>query len=716
VLEKVLMTLLILASLGAFAARARDLVGFLQLGKDEDRVPQDWGRKLKDQLVVVFGQRKLLQWSIPGIMHFFIFWGFVILFTTIIEAFGAVYQEGFHIPFIGKWGPLGALQDFFVVAVLVGIAMAFAIRKLQRPGRFRGSHLKEADYILFAISGIMLTILFTRGAEISLGHFPYNTDWTPVSNAAAQLFEGFSLEAREAIDTVFLWWHSLIILAFLVYITYSKHLHIITSGFNVLFTSERPKGALKPMNIDIEQMSEDDVFGAPTVADLTWKQLLDTMTCTECGRCQSQCPAWNTGKPLSPKLLIMDLRDHLFENGSRLLAAKRESEEAFATALEELPPLNPEVVEDEVIWDCTTCGACVQACPVNIEHIDSIVDMRRNLVMGESRFPREMQSALQNLETTGNPWGSPPQARLEWMQGGSRQEPLEIPHVSEAPDADVLLWVGCAGAFDDRNKKVTYALGKLLQKAGVSFAVLGPDESCTGDPARRMGAEYIYQMLAEQNIETLKEHKVKKILTSCPHCFNTLFNEYPQFGGTFDVVHHTEYLAQLIKEGKLKPVGPIEKTVTYHDPCYNARHNDVWKGAREVIEEIPGTEYQELHRHGHSTFCCGAGGGRMWMEERMGKKMNIERTDEALASASDTLAVGCPYCNIMLSDGVTERHGDNEMAVQDLAQILLESVEYEADPEILGTNGNGHTSGEELAGAREADEVTTGKPVGHEES
>ncbi|MDQ3954647.1 MAG: heterodisulfide reductase-related iron-sulfur binding cluster [Actinomycetota bacterium] len=715
-LEKVLMTVLILASLGAFAARARDLVGFLRLGKDEDRMPQDWGRKLKDQLVVVFGQRKLLQWSIPGIMHFFIFWGFVILFTTIVEAFGAVYQEGFHIPFIGRWGPLGALQDLFVVAVLVGIAMAFTIRKLQRPGRFRGSHLKEADYILYAIAGIMITILFTRGAEISLGHFPYDTDWAPVSNAAAQLFEGFSLEARDAIDTVFLWWHSLIILAFLVYITYSKHLHIITSGFNVLFTSERPKGALKPMNIDIEQMSEDDVFGAPKVTDLTWKQLLDTMTCTECGRCQSQCPAWNTGKPLSPKLLIMDLRDQLFENGPRLLAAKRESEEAFAQAVEELSPLNPEVVEDEVIWDCTTCGACVQACPVNIEHIDSIVDMRRNLVMGESRFPREMQSALQNLETTGNPWGSPPQARLEWMQGGSRQQPLEIPHVSDAPDADVLLWVGCAGAFDDRNKKVTYALGKLLQKAGVSFAVLGPDESCTGDPARRMGAEYIYQMLAEQNIETLKEHKVKKILTSCPHCFNTIFNEYPQFGGTFEVVHHSEYLAQLVKEGRLKPVGSIEKTVTYHDPCYNARHNDVWKGAREVIEKIPGTQYQELHRHGHSTFCCGAGGGRMWMEERMGKKMNIERTDEALASASDTLAVGCPYCNIMLSDGVTERHGDEDMAVQDLAQILLQSVEYEGDPEVVGTNGNGHSSGDEYPGSREADEVTTGKSVGREDT
>src|SRR5688572_23445620 len=298
------MTLLLLASLAAFALRARDLVGYLQLGQKDDRLPKDWGRKIKDQIVVVFGQRKLLQLTIPGVMHFFIFWGFVILFTTIVEAFGAVYQEGFHIPLIGRWGPLGALQDFFVVAVLASIGIAFAIRKIQRPGRFRGSHLREADYILYAISGIMVTILFTRAAEISLGHFPYDPEWAFASNWVAGLFEGLSENAREAFDTVFLWWHSLIILGFLVYITYSKHLHIVTSGFNVLFTSERPKGALKPMYIDIEQMSEDDTFGASKITDLTWKQILDGMTCTECGRCQSQCPAWNTGKPLSPKLLI----------------------------------------------------------------------------------------------------------------------------------------------------------------------------------------------------------------------------------------------------------------------------------------------------------------------------------------------------------------------------------------------------------------------------
>ena len=705
-LEKIVMTILLLITVGAFLARSRDLVGYIQLGQGDDRRPRNWGRKLKDLIVVYFGQRKLLQWTIPGVMHFFIFWGFLILGSTIVEAFGAVYQDGFHIPLVGQWGPLGASQDFFVAAVLLSILVAFAIRKIQRPGRFRGSHMKEADYILYAITGIMITILATRGADIAVGHFPYDTRWTPLSNATAQLFDNLTLTTREALRTIFLWWHSLIILGFLVYITYSKHLHIITSLPNVLFTSERPKGALKPMHIDLEAMSEDDTFGAAKVTDLSWKQLLDTMTCTECGRCQSQCPAWNTGKPLSPKLLIMDLRDNLFEHGPALLEAKRESDEAFATAISALPALNPEVVEDEVIWDCTTCGACVQACPVNIEHIDTIVDMRRNLVMGESRFPREMQSALNSLENTGNPWGQPPQARVEWTKGTSKQEPLEVPHISEKPDAEVLFWVGCAGAYDDRNKRVVYDFAKLMQKAGVTFATLGPDENCNGDPARRMGAEYIYQMLAEQNIELLKEHKVKKIVTICPHCFNTIFNEYPQFGGQFEVVHHTEYLAQLVNEGRLKPEGPVaNERITYHDPCYNARHNDVWKGAREVIEAIPGTEYGELHRHGHGTFCCGAGGARMWMEERMGKKVNTERTDEALASASDTVAVGCPFCNIMLSDGVTERNADDRMKVRDVAQILLESIEFRPSDEPVASNGNGNGNG------HHAEETTEPEPA-----
>jgi len=673
--ERLAFTGVMLLAAVVWARRVARLYGFLGLGAPDDRKPRHWGRKLRQQAVVVLGQRKLLQWTVPGVMHALIFWGFLVLLTTIVEAFGAIYQDRFHLPLVGRWGALGLLQDLFIVAVLAGLVMAVAIRKLQRPGRFKGSHLREADLILGAIAGIMATVLLSRAVQIVLGLFPYDTRWTPVSDAVAAPFDGLSQASLGVLDTLFLWMHALLILGFLVYLTYSKHLHIVTAAINVLFTSERPKGALRPMHLDVETMSEDTALGAGVVTDLTWKQLLDLYTCTECGRCQSQCPAWATGKPLSPKLLIMDLRDNLFAAGPALLAAKKEGPEALAAAVAELPALNPGVVEDEVVWDCTTCGACVQACPVNIEHIDTIVDMRRNLVMSESRFPKEMQGALQNLETSGNPWGQPAAARLDWTKGGRDQTPLDIPHISEAKDAEVLLWVGCAGAFDDRNKKVIYDFARLLQIAGLSFAILGSDEVCNGDPARRVGAEYIYEMLAVQNIEQLQSHRVKKIVTACPHCFNTIANEYPQFGGVFEVVHHTELLAQLIREGRLRAARPMAKKITYHDPCYNARHNDVWKGAREVITSIPEADYGELHRHGHSTFCCGAGGSRMWMEERMGKRMNIERTDEAIASASDTVAVGCPFCNIMLSDGVTERHADADIAVRDVAQVLLESVE-----------------------------------------
>jgi Fe-S oxidoreductase len=680
VIEKIVMTLVIVLSLGLFARRSGELIGYLRLGRPDDRVPRRWGRKLKDELIVVLGQRKLLQWTIPGVMHFLIFWGFVVLLTTIVEAFGSVYVAGFYIPLIGRWGPLGALQDLFIAAVLVGIFVALVIRKLQRPGRFKGSHLREADYILGAIAGIMVTILAARATAIALDRFPYAAPWVPLSSGLAVVFEGLPVAVSEAFDTVFVWWHSLLVLGFLVYLTYSKHLHIITSGINVLFTSERPKGALRAMHLDVEKMTEDDTFGAAKITDLTWKQLLDGYTCTECGRCQSQCPAWNTGKPLSPKLLVMDLRDELSEQGPRLVEAKQQSPQALSAAIAELPALNPDVVEDEVVWDCTTCGACVQACPVNIEHIDAIVDMRRNLVMSEARFPREMQGALQNMETTGNPWGQPPQSRMDWARGGANREALDIPLAADSPDADVLLWVGCAGAFDDRNKTVTYDLARLLQLAGVTFATLGPEEACTGDPARRMGAEYVYQTLAEQNIERLNTVKPKTIVTACPHCFNTISNEYPQFGGVFEVVHHSEYLARLVREGRLRPETSMDATITYHDPCYNARHNDVWKGARSIIESIPHATYQEMHRHRHTTFCCGAGGGRMWMEERAGRRVNLERTDEALATASDTLAVGCPFCHIMLADGITERHAHSDMVVRDVAQVLLDAIDGRPAP------------------------------------
>lgn len=721
-LEKVAMTLVISTALGLFSLRAFQLLEFLRLGRPENRFDNLGGRILR-VVRVVLGQQKLLQWPFPGLMHAFIFWGFVILFTTIVEAFGAIYKTGFALPLVGHWGPLALIQDAFVLLVLSGISMAVYIRKGKRPGRFRGSHLREADYILMAISGIMITILGLRGTEIAIRHFPYDRDWAFASSAVAKvIFDRMPHATLDAWNTIFLWEHSLIVLGFLVFLGYSKHLHIITAPLNVALSSapSRPRGALKKIDLDIENMSEDEVIGAGKITDLSSKQLLDLYTCTECGRCQSACPAWNTGKPLSPKLLIMDLRDHLFEVGPALLRDKRDREgpplpkwtpepikrfmkegppaKARAKFLEirdrflgkpegEAVPLNPNVIEDEVIWDCTTCGACVYNCPVDIEHIDTIIDMRRNLVMMESRFPREMQTALTNMENSGNPWGQPQHTRLDWTEGLD----FEIPVLGESGAADqyeVLYWVGCAGAFDDRNKKVVQAFAKLMHAAGVKFAVLGSSEKCNGDPARRLGHEYLFQMMAQENIATLDGFGVNKVVTACPHCFNMLANEYPQFGGNYEVKHHSEYLADLVDQGRLKVERDYARSVAYHDPCYTARHNDIIQAPRKILHEA-GAQTKELHRHGRHTFCCGAGGGRMWMEEKLGKNVNLDRTDEALAVGTDVIGVGCPFCHIMLDDGVKQRGAEERVEVADLAQILAAVVVPEGAKVLPLANGNG---------------------------
>ncbi|TME99988.1 MAG: (Fe-S)-binding protein, partial [Chloroflexi bacterium] len=428
-----------------------------------------------------------------------------------------------------------------------------------------------------------------------------------------------------------------------VYLPYSKHLHILVAAINVFFTRTGRRGRLEP--IDFEQPEADVRFGAATASDLTWKQLLDTMSCTECGRCQDVCPAYNTGKELSPKLLIMALRDQV---------------RAQSTAA-----LVPNAVTDNVVWDCVTCGACVQECPVGIEHIDHIVDLRRNLVMVESRFPEEAGTMLRDVDRASNPWGKAQADRAAWADG------LDVRVLQPGePPPDVLFWVGCAPAFDERAKQGARSTAKLLKQAGVDFAILGPREACTGDPARRMGDEYTYQRLARQNVETLNESKVTKIVTTCPHCFNTIGNEYADFGGGYEVVHHTEFLAELVREGKLQPEAGSRK-ITYHDSCYLARHNDVLSAPRELASASG--QAVEMPRHGRRTFCCGAGGARMWMEERRGRPINEERVREAAETGADTLAVACPFCTVMLDDGV--RNTGTKMEVIDLASLLHEAVE-----------------------------------------
>ena len=630
-----------------FARRALFLYHLIRLGKPAGRTG-DVGRRVKNEAVIVAGQRKLFQRLVPGLVHAFIFWGFVVLAPTIVMAFVGAVDRDWAIPWLGHQGWFFLLVDVFCVLVAVGVLSAFLIRKVQRPARFEGSHLGEADLILGLIALIVTTLVGWHASRIALGIAEWPADWSPVSNAVASVMDdGPWLEARERI---FVWAHVLTILGFLAYLPHSKHLHIATAGLNVWFGRTKPRGRLEPLDFELEDETALR-FGSGTLTDMTWKQMLDTVSCTECGRCQDVCPAWTTGKDLSPKLLIMNLRDRLVAEGPAVLAGAEAS------------PLVPGAVTDEVVWDCVTCGACVHECPVSIEHVDHIVDLRRHLVMVESRFPTEAASMLRDVGRASNPWGKAQSERASWADG------LDVRVLEPGdPAPEFLYWVGCAASYDERARSTARATATLLLAAGLDVAILGPREGCTGDPARRMGDEYTFQAQARQNVETLAEAQVTKIVTSCPHCFNSLGTEYGDFGGSYEVVHHTELLAELVRDGRLEPLAG-EEAITYHDSCYLARHNDVLSAPRELIERIG--RPLEMARSGKRTFCCGAGGAHMWMEER-GRAINEERAREATATGASTLAVACPFCTLMLDDGVKQTGSD--LRVADVAVLLAEAL------------------------------------------
>ena len=637
-----------------FARRALFLARLVRSGKPSNRV-SDVPRRVGNETTIVLGQKKLLQRLVPGLVHAFIFWGFLVLFPTIFMAVAAIVDRDEPLPAASPLGWLESqgwyalLVDVFAVLVLIGVVVALGIRKIQRPRRFDGSHLGEADLILALIAGIVTTLLLWHATLIALGLNPWPADWSPVSDALSGLFTDDT--TTEVLERVFVWAHVLIILSFLAYLPHSKHLHIATAAINVFFGRTRARGRIEPLDFE----SEDEAsmrFGAGTVADLTWKQMLDAVSCTECGRCQDVCPAFATGKALSPKLLIMGIRDQLFAEGHTALAGG------------ELSPLVPNAVTDEVVWDCVTCGACVHECPVSIEHVDHIVDLRRNLVMVESRLPGDTESMLRDVERGGNPWGKPQAERASWAEGLG----VRVLEPGDRPPA-YLYWVGCAAAFDERARSAAISTTKLMLAAGLDVAILGPRESCTGDPARRAGNEYLFQSFAQANVETLNGAGVTKIVASCPHCFNTLANEYPDFGGRYEVVHHSELLADLVDRGRLAPTRG-ETSITYHDSCYLARHNDVLDAPRDIVARIG--RPLEMARSGKRTFCCGAGGAHMWMEER-GNQINEERAREAAATGADTLAVACPFCTVMLDDGVRQTGG--ELRVADISTLLVEALE-----------------------------------------
>ncbi len=725
-LRLVLALGMLLATIAIAGRRIKWLVTLIRSGKKDNGRLDGIEERAKGQVVEVFGQRKLLKWSGPGIAHFFTFWGFVILGITIVEAFGAlVLSEDFAFPVIGHAQWLGFLEDFFAVAVLLAIIW-FAINRLRnaperqhRASRFYGSHTGPAWVILGMIALVIITLLLYRGAQYNTGHFPFgDSKWPFASYAVAKMLGDGAY--NQGLETFFLLAQMAVIFGFTIIVTYSKHLHIATAPLNVL-TKREPDGlgpllpvaddAGAPIDfMDAENLSEDTVFGKGKIEDFTWKGYLDFSTCTECGRCQSQCPAWNTGKPLSPKLVIMDLRDHLFAKAPYILGSKsvpdgaepKFSDEGLeshhnvpeagyprvegSTIEQALRPLVGDaasggVIDPDVLWSCTTCGACVEQCPVDIEHIDHIVDMRRYQVLIESAFPSEAGVMLRNIENKGNPWGMANAGRDEWMKELSFEVRRAEPGVKLDADIDYLFWVGCAGALEDRSRKVTVAFAELLHIAGVEFAVLGQGESCTGDPARRLGNEFLFQMQGMQNVETLNSVERAggmKIVATCPHCFNTLSNEYPQIGGHYEVVHHTQLLSRLVAEGRLTPVEPVDKSVTYHDPCYLGRHNKVYTPPREVLGAIAGIKSQEMHRCKDRGFCCGAGGARFWMEEKIGKRVNMERTEEALGLDPDLISTACPFCMVMLSDAVAAKVGEGEaredVQVLDVAQILRQSL------------------------------------------
>lgn len=620
-------------------------------------IKKDLARRLMAVLVNVLGQKAVLQKKYIGTLHTIIFWGFIIITTGTIEQFCTTLHPALTFEFLGEkvYPALLFTQDLFTGLILLAVFGAGYRRWVVKPASLGQS--KDANMVLVFTGGLMVSILLMNAYHI-LGHSPWYGNALFVSKWLLGALPSVSSQTAEVLAVAFKWVHMLLVMGFAMYIPNSKHLHIVAAGPNTFLKKlDREKG-MKPIDFTNESLTQ---YGAAKVSDLSWKDVLDYYSCTECGRCEELCPAYNTGKPLSPKKLILDLKYNMYGNKEALLAKDYEKV---------TPAVDGKVTED-VLWACTSCRACEIACPVFIEHTDKIYDLRRNLMMMESKFPPEVQAVFKNLETNASPWAFSSQDRANWAQG------LEVKTMAEESQPEVLLWVGCAGSFDDRNKKVLKSFVSLLNKASVKFSILGNEEQCTGDAARRIGNEYLFQTLATANIETLNRYGVKKIVTACPHCFNTLKNEYKDFGGNYDVVHHSQFLAQLIREGRLKQKDSQESVepqkITFHDSCYMGRWNGEYEAPRNVLTSVKGVELVEMKSNHDQAMCCGAGGGRMWMEEHIGKRINVTRTEQALDTKASIVAASCPFCMTMLSDGIKTKEA-TDVKVMDLAEILDSKV------------------------------------------
>ena len=660
------------------AVRVRHLISLYKKQQPDPTRSGDKSARMKNMLKEVLGHTKMLNFTGTGIAHWFVMIGFGALFGTLVTAYGQVIKPDFALPIIGHFvvyelfsEAIAALTGISIVA-LIGIRQVTRFRMLNR---FSGSGMGKAYYVEATILAIVFCVFALRGLEGALAgkeswNWHYAISWPAVlffdSWSQAAIENAIVIVATLKIVTSMTWF---IVIA--ANLTMGIAWHRFLAFFNIYYKRNIDQPALgalpemlskgKPVNF--EDPAEDDVFGLGTRGDISWKGLLDMTSCTECGRCQSQCPAWHTDKPLSPKLLIMAMRDHA-------MAKVVETENLVG---EKAP------IELDVLWSCTSCGACVEECPVDIEHVDHIVNMRRFQVLVESEFPAELGGTFRNLEKAGNPWGANKQDREGWI--AECDFPVKVVSGELPEDVEYLFWVGCAGAYEERAKKTTKAVAELLHMAGVNFAVLGKRETCTGDPARRSGNEFLYQILSQENIATFNEtfggrpKGKKKVVVTCPHCFTTIGRDYAQSGFELEMLHHTQLLNTLIKEGRLKPSPhKSDKKLTYHDPCYLGRHNQIYAPPRELLE-ASGCDVEEMPRNKERSFCCGGGGGRMWMEEKIGTRINLNRVDEAIDTGAEEVAVACPFCRVMVGDGMVARHSDVE--VLDVAQILLRSVKQQ---------------------------------------
>ncbi|MFQ5478620.1 MAG: (Fe-S)-binding protein [Candidatus Binatia bacterium] len=676
-LSSVIWTLVLLAGVALFALQIfRRLQPLLKArptpGSRIDRVPD----RIKHTLVYAFGQLKFFRGEQPaGLLHALVFWGFLVLTAQVLTMFLRGWVPEATLPLLGVHqlgGPYMLLRDI-VEAVVFVCAFGLLVRWLfTHPVRLYGfrpaeeklagrSHW-EAVLILIFIATITATgLVYDAGRLVFMAgaaDIEAESAWQPMASIVSSFMASAAApSAAETASNVAWWIHNLVVLTFLNLLPLSKHFHVITAIPNVFLSKLEPVGRLSKQDLETAE-----IYGTSRMVHFDWKQILDMYTCTECGRCSAMCPATSTDKPLAPRQLLLNLRDTLYEHPESM------TDEDYSELV-----VGDNCIRDEVLWSCTTCRACEDACPVHIEYVDKIVDMRRHLVQEEARFPTELTRTFKGLETQGNPWGIGADKKSDWTEG------LDIPLLSENPGAEYLFYVGCAGSFDDRAKKITVAVARILDAAGVSYAILGRDEPCNGDTARRLGNEYLYQSMAQVAVETFDGFKVKKVITNCPHCFNTIKNEFPQFGGEYEVVHAAELVAELIRDGKLSLDGGVAKSIVFHDSCYLGRYNEIYQAPRDILAAIPGVVLEEVERTRNTAMCCGAGGGRMWIEEEPTQRVNTLRVEQLLASKTDVIASACPYCMTMLDDGVKAKELEDKVRTRDVMELVADAIDRGQD-------------------------------------